>query len=239
MKLQLDNISFSYPTSKKNVIDNLSLTLTDKKITAIMGASGAGKSTLLRIIVGLETPQLGRILLNDEILKDESINIPTEYRNIGMVFQNYVLFPHMTVYENIAFGLGSIKNISKEQKMERCQEILNLIEMSSFRDTYPQHLSGGQQQRVALGRALAPMPKLLLLDEPFSNLDAFLRNKIQKELQDILQRAQVTTILVTHNVSDLQIADHIVLLSPDTIKTGSLTELRDDTNCPLVNHLLG
>lgn len=238
MKLQLENISFRYPTAKTNTINNLSFSLNDKAITAIMGASGAGKSTLLRIIVGLETPQSGRIILNDEILKDDFTNIPTEYRNIGMVFQNYVLFPHMTVYENISFGLDNIKKMTKEQKIERCHNILKLIELTPFRDTYPQHLSGGQQQRVALGRALAPMPKLLLLDEPFSNLDAFLRNKIQKELQDILNRAQVTTILVTHNVSDLQIADHIVLLSPDTIKTGTFSELRNDTNCPLVNHLL-
>ncbi|MGL4561816.1 MAG: ABC transporter ATP-binding protein [Brevinema sp.] len=239
MNLTLQNISFCYPNQKEKTINNISIELNLSMHTAIMGASGSGKSTLLRLIAGFEEPDSGSILLKDKILYDNKINVPTEKRNIGMVFQNYILFPHMTVEKNISYGIDNIKTLSKIAKKERIEEILELIDLQSFRHTYPHTLSGGQQQRVALGRAIAPRPALLLLDEPFSNLDAFLRNKIKKEMKDILDRAKIATVLVTHLISDLDIADHVILLDRgQKAKEGTLESLREDKNCPFVKHLL-
>lgn len=238
MNLELNNISFAYPKNNHKTFDNLSLHIQNKSITSIMGASGSGKSTLLRLICGLETPQTGSIILNNDILVHDTINIPTEQRNIGMVFQNYILFPHMTVEQNINYGLDNIKTLSKTQKKERCTEILTLTEMFSHKDSYPNQLSGGQQQRVALGRALAPMPRLLLLDEPFSNLDSFLKTKIRNELKQILEVANIQTILVTHSTDDLSISDHIILLGQSEIRSGTLEELRAIPTCPLVKNLI-
>ncbi|MGL4562950.1 MAG: ABC transporter ATP-binding protein [Brevinema sp.] len=239
MNLTLQNISFCYPNQKEKTIHNISIKLNLSMHTAIMGASGSGKSTLLRLIAGFEEPDSGSILLKDKILYDNKINVPTEKRNIGMVFQNYILFPHMTVEKNISYGIDNIKTLSKIAKKERIEEILELIDLHSFRHTYPHTLSGGQQQRVALGRAIAPRPALLLLDEPFSNLDAFLRNKIKKEMKDILDRAKIATVLVTHHISDLDIVDHVILLNRGhKAKEGTLESLREEKNCPFIKHLL-
>ncbi|MGL4388878.1 MAG: ABC transporter ATP-binding protein [Brevinema sp.] len=239
MSLILEDISFRYPNQKEDTIKDLSLTLDLSKHTAIMGASGSGKSTILRLIAGFEEAREGTIILKNQTLYNKYFNVQPEKRNIGIVLQNYILFPHITVEENIHFAINNIKNHSKEEKKTRLEETLKLIEMEDHRHAYPHMLSGGQQQRVALGRALSRKPEVLLLDEPFSNLDAFLRNKIKKELKDILDRAKISAILVTHHVADLDIAQHIVLMDKGgKAKEGTLSSLREDTDCPVVKHLL-
>lgn len=197
--IALENIVFRYGNGKEAIIDDISISLNTGNVLVIVGPSGGGKSTLLRIIAGLETPSSGRILVEDKLVSDEGTNVKPENRNIGMVFQDYALFPHMNVQKNIEFG---IDKLDKKQRRERVNEVLNLVELNGYEKRYPHELSGGQQQRVALARALAPKPKLLLLDEPFSNLDPELMNKVRDDFFKIIREARTTTILVTHNPDD-------------------------------------
>ncbi|MGL4367326.1 MAG: ABC transporter ATP-binding protein [Brevinemataceae bacterium] len=235
MFLDVKNISFKYPNVASDTIDKLSFSLEKNKIAAIMGTSGSGKSTLLKILAGFEDPYEGSIILDKRELIGKNYVI-TEKRNIGMVFQNYILFPHLTVSENILFGLDH-SSLYQHNKKERLEEILTLIEMTNFRDALPHTLSGGQQQRTALGRALAPSPQLLLLDEPLSNLDVGLKNKIRLEMKNILKKSGSTVLMVTHNAGDLDIADYIFLIDKGTFtKQGTLEELRNDKNCPYIDY---
>lgn len=174
---------------------------TGDNILGILGASGSGKSMTLRCIAGLEKPDRGRIVLNGKILFDaeHGINLPSQERNIGFLFQNYALFPHMTVYQNIAFGLCK----KPKQEVEAIvKNNLQMVELEGFADRYPSQLSGGQQQRVALARALAKEPDALLLDEPFSALDSFLRSQMEKEIIRALSGYNGTTLFVTHNLDE-------------------------------------
>ncbi|MCR8685470.1 ABC transporter ATP-binding protein [Campylobacter ureolyticus] len=191
MFLELKNISFSYKKDQ-NLISNLNFSLQKGKRLAILGESGSGKSTILRLISGFENLDSGEIWLNGQNITF----LPPNKRNIGYLFQDYALFPHLKVWQNIGFG---IKNDKK-----RVDEMLELIRMSEYRDLYPHALSGGQQQRVALARALAIKPKLLLLDEPFSALDADLRTKIRTDIKEILDSLEITSILVTHDLDDVK-----------------------------------
>ncbi len=186
------------------LFEEVSFHLQAGELCALLGPSGCGKTTLLRAIAGLQPLQSGNIQLNDQ---DISCT-PPEKRGIGMVFQDYALFPHMTVAENIGFGV-------KDRKIRalRTNEMLSLVDLESYGKRYIQELSGGQQQRVALARALAPNPKLILLDEPFSNLDSELRQSLCQRVKEILQRAKVTAIMVTHDQTEaFTFADHIGLL---------------------------
>lgn len=210
MFIQIKNLNYSYPNSNDMVLQNLSLDVTQGEVISVLGQSGSGKSTLLRLIAGLEKPNKGSIMINNNVLADEHTFLYPEDRGVGMVFQDYALFPHLTVEKNITYGLNKV---SKSEQIKRLQEVLELVTLTGFNRRYPHELSGGQQQRVALARALAPKPSILLLDEPFSNLDTDLKNKIRQELGRIIRQSGITSIFVTHDIEDSRaIADRIVYL---------------------------
>ncbi len=209
MYVRIEDLGFSY-VKKEKVLDNISLTMQEGEIVAILGSSGSGKSTLLRVLSGLEMPNKGNIVINEETLCASDVFVDAEKREVGMVFQDYALFPHMNVEKNIMFGLS---HHPKPFRKTRVLEMLEMIDMTEKLNSYPHELSGGQQQRIALARALAPNPKILLLDEPFSNLDADLKLKIRKELRQIIKKTNITSIFVTHDYEDAyDIADRIIYL---------------------------
>jgi iron(III) transport system ATP-binding protein len=209
MYINLKNIEFEY-VKHKPILNGLETNLKKKEIVAILGVSGSGKSTLLRLISGLEKLKTGVIEIDGIILADHFIFIEPHQRNVGMVFQDYALFPHLTVYQNIAYGLTKKTKIEKQRIVYEMLELTNLLEK---KDNYPHELSGGQQQRVALARALAPKPKVLLLDEPFSNLDDQLKKQIRNDLKKIMEKQEMTCIFATHDYEDaLDIADRILYL---------------------------
>lgn len=219
MHVVLDNVSFSY-TKNTPVLKQVSMTISKGDIVALVGASGSGKSTLLRLIAGLEEPDEGQITVNDQILCNQTTFIKPEHRPIGMVFQNYALFPHMTVGKNILYG---IRHKTKAEKSAILTDMLTLVNLPHKEHSYPHELSGGEQQRVALARTLVLEPDLLLLDEPFSNIDAGLKESIRTELMRILRKTKSTCLIVTHDIEDANaIADQIVDISdPNTaLKTG-------------------
>ena len=224
MYLEVKDLNFKYKHAEDDTLMNFNLCIDKGEILSILGESGSGKSTVLRLIAGLEVPSNGTIKINHKTIVDNSIFLSPEKRNIGMVFQDYALFPHMTVSENIKFGL---KKISKAEKNERLKEVLELTELDNFKDRYPYELSGGQQQRVALARALAPKPLLMLLDEPFSNLDAELQTKIGNDLKKILKQTGVTTIFVTHDKEEAKrISDSVIILKEgQIIQTGKVQDM--------------
>lgn len=200
--------SFSMP-----VLLPLSLDIYEQEFLGILGPSGAGKTTLLRLIAGLERPDGGQIEIAGRVVAGGHAWVPPERRGVGMVFQDYALFPHLTVAENIAFGLTRA-NLNGASKKQRVRELLGLIGLEQFAQRYPHELSGGEQQRVALARALAPKPVVILLDEPFSNLDAQLRPAMRQEIKKILKESRCTAVFVTHDTHEaLEIADRIAVLN--------------------------
>ncbi|MFD3157075.1 ABC transporter ATP-binding protein [Haloimpatiens sp. FM7330] len=210
MYIEIKNLNFKYKNSKEYILKNFNLNIQKGDIVCILGESGCGKSTILRLIAGLETPLGGIIKIGDKFVFDDKNFVYPEKRGIGMVFQDYALFPHLTVEGNIKFGL---KNVSRYEKKKRINELLTLVNLEGYEKRYPYELSGGQQQRVALARAIAPKPDLILLDEPFSNLDAHLQNKIRQELKDIIKKTGITSIFVTHDKQDAHaIADVTITL---------------------------
>jgi iron(III) transport system ATP-binding protein len=192
--LTLDHVSHAY--GRQPVVDDLSFTLADGEIGCLLGASGCGKTTVLRLVAGFEQPTAGAVRLREETVGAPGRHVPPEKRRIGMVFQDYALFPHLTVAANIGFGLAEK---SAPAGRRRIEEMLELVGLQGQGGKYPHELSGGQQQRVALARALAPHPWLLLLDEPFSNLDVALRERLSQEVREIIKRSGTTAILVTHD----------------------------------------
>lgn len=215
MFINIQNMSFAYSSSSANAVEAFSLKVKKGEVISILGRSGSGKSTVLRLIAGLEIPNGGSFTLSNQTIFNDRTFVQPENRGIGMVFQDYALFPHMSVEENILFGLSKM---SRKAKLERVKEVLELVELEDFEKRYPHQLSGGQQQRVALARALAPQPELILLDEPFSNLDTDLLVKIREDLRRILKKANITAIFVTHNQNDAHVlADRIVKIKDGAI----------------------
>ncbi len=191
-------------------LDAVSLTVERGQFVALLGPSGCGKTTTLRLIAGLEQPDTGTIWLAGRQVAGDQIWVPPEARRIGMVFQDYALFPHLTVAENIAFA--RMRRPKAEQR-QRVQALLDLVELNELGQRYPHQLSGGQQQRVALARALAADPTVVLLDEPFSNLDSALRIHMREQVQQIVEQAQATTVLVTHDQEEaLSLADVVIVM---------------------------
>ena len=193
--LDIQDLHHSYDSHE--AVRGLSFSLERGTIGCLLGPSGCGKTTVLRCIAGFETPSAGRILLNGVVVSSADTSLAPEKRRIGMVFQEHALFPHLSAAKNIAFGLSHAFSIS-----ERVRELAVLTGITELLEKYPHELSGGQQQRVALARALAPRPELLLLDEPFSNLDTGLRERLSHELRDIIKASGATAVLVTHDQNE-------------------------------------
>lgn len=201
MFVSIDELTFRYAKKQPPVIDRFSFAMQKGEIVGVLGSSGSGKSTLLRLIAGLEAPEKGKIVIDGKTVVDEKTYLDAEVRGVGMVFQDYALFPHLTVTDNIAFGLHKLR---RPERNQRVQDMLELVQLSGYNKRYPHELSGGQQQRVALARALAPKPHILLMDEPFSNLDADLKTSIREELRQILKKAAMSCLIVSHDESDIE-----------------------------------
>ena len=214
LQLELNGVVQRY--GSHTVVDGVGFCLASGRIACLLGPSGCGKTTLLRCIAGFEEIAAGEIRLHGEIVSRAGCRLPPEKRRIGMVFQDYALFPHLSVEENVAFGLGRQR---QQDGHLRVRQLLATVGLSGLGDKFPHELSGGQQQRVALARALAPRPELILLDEPFSNLDVGLRERLSLELREILKREGSTAILVTHDQNEaFAMADEIGIMHEGKIQ---------------------
>ncbi|MEZ0293438.1 MAG: sulfate/molybdate ABC transporter ATP-binding protein [Solirubrobacteraceae bacterium] len=217
-------------------LDNVSLEIPDGSLTSLLGPSGSGKSTLLRIIAGLEEPDQGTV----EIHGDDATRVPPQRRGIGFVFQHYAAFKHMTVRDNVAFGM-KIRKQPKQRVQERVDELLEVVGLAGYQQRYPNQLSGGQRQRMALARALAVEPRVLLLDEPFGALDAKVRAELREWLRRLHDEVHVTTVLVTHDQEEaMTVSDHIAVMDHGRIEqVGGPVELYDRPANPFVMSFLG
>ncbi|MEM1054636.1 MAG: ABC transporter ATP-binding protein [Bacteroidota bacterium] len=210
MLLDVHCLTKTFSDGALPVVNGLSFEVEEGELLAILGPSGCGKTTALRMIAGFLAPDRGRITLEGQVLADERASVPPEKRGIGFVFQDHALFPHLTVEQNVGFGLRGWK---RAERTERVREIISRVGLAGLEKRQPHALSGGQQQRVALARALAPRPRLLLLDEPFSSLDALLRHEMRGALREILRAEGTTAILVTHDQEEaLQTADRVAVM---------------------------
>jgi iron(III) transport system ATP-binding protein len=220
--LEIKDVSVSFGETK--VLSGISLELESRQLLAILGSSGAGKSTLLRLIAGFDSVASGTIALDGKTLSDGRSTVPPEKRSIGIVPQDSALFPHLNVRQNIGFGLTGL---SREERDRRVDQLLGLIRMEEFANRMPEELSGGQVQRVALARALAPKPKLVLLDEPFSALDAELRQELREGVRQVLRAEGATALMVTHDQEEaLSLADRVAVLREGRIiQVGSPSEI--------------
>lgn len=209
IQLQLEGVSKRYARAAKDAVHEVNLEVPQGEILGVVGASGSGKTTLLRMIAGLEKPTHGQITVGNSLVAGPSYFIKPDKRGVGLVFQEGALFPHMNVLRNVAYGLHGLP---KSNRLGKAEEMLALVGLPHKRLSFPHELSGGERQRVALARALAPDPKVLLLDEPFSNLDPSLRVYLRNQLLEIIRRVEATALVVTHDVMDaLIIADRLAV----------------------------
>lgn len=207
--LEVKNVSLGY--GAHTVVHEVSMRLAQGEIGCLLGPSGCGKTTLLRAIAGFEPVRAGQVELQGQVVASVTHNVAPQHRDIGMVFQDHALFPHLNVADNIGFGLH---RQSKAQRAARVQEMLELVGLQGMGERWPHALSGGQQQRVALARALAPQPSLLLMDEPFSSLDTSMRESIAREVRAILKRAKATALMVTHDQNEaFAMADNVGVMA--------------------------
>ena len=245
MKVVLEHLTKTFPARSRKeapvvAVNDFELTFPDGELIGLLGPSGCGKSTVLNLISGLLKPTEGRIFFGE----DEVTALPPELRGVGLVFQNYALYPHLTVYQNIIFPLENLKGkekLSKEEMRRRAEEIARLVQIEALLERRPSELSGGQQQRVAIARALVKMPRVLLLDEPLSNLDARLRLQTREEIRRIQQRTGITTIFVTHDQEEaMSISDRIVVMKEGVIQqVGKPQEVYDEPKNLFVSKFLG
>jgi len=220
--LELRNASCSYETGRP-AVQEISFAAREGEILCLLGPSGCGKTTILRAIAGFEPVRSGQIFLSGQLMSSPDVMTPTENRRVGMVFQEYALFPHLRVQDNIAFGL---QQLTRNIRAARVQEMLRLTGLEGFERRYPHELSGGQQQRVALARALVQNPVVLLLDEPFSNLDPDMAGRMRQELHELLRRTKTTTVLVTHDHDEaFAMADRIAVLNQGRLEQFDTPEM--------------
>ena len=220
--LELRHVSCSYETGRP-AVQGISFAAREGEILCLLGPSGCGKTTILRAIAGFEPVRSGQLFLSGQLVSAPDVMTPTENRHVGMVFQEYALFPHLRVQDNIAFGL---RNLPRSERADRVQEMLRLTGLEGFERRYPHELSGGQQQRVALARALVQNPVVLLLDEPFSNLDPDMAGRMRQELHDLLRRTKTTTVLVTHDHDEaFAMADRIAVLNQGRLEQFDTPEM--------------
>jgi iron(III) transport system ATP-binding protein len=213
---QLEVVNLDAGYDELQVLTDVSFTLEPGQIGCILGPSGCGKTTALRVVAGFEAVWSGRVLIDGREVSSGAILVPPEERNIGMVFQDFALFPHLRVEDNVRFGL---RGMDKQQQHRRVREMLAIVGMPAYAQAWPHQLSGGQQQRIALARALAPRPSVLLLDEPFSNMDAELREQLAREVRNILKQENRTAILVTHDQHEaFAMADRICVMHEGSIQ---------------------
>ncbi|MBO4563075.1 MAG: ABC transporter ATP-binding protein [Clostridia bacterium] len=246
MKVILSNLTKKFPSRNKKskeevvAVSDFSFEIPDGKLIGLLGPSGCGKSTMLNLICGLEKPTSGRIFFGD----DDVTDLPPEVRGVGLVFQNYALYPHLTVLQNILFPLQNLKGdkkLTKEQMLEKAEQAAKLVQISELMERKPSELSGGQQQRVAIARALVKMPRILLLDEPLSNLDARLRLQTREELRRIQRETGITTVFVTHDQEEaMSISDIIVVMKAGVLnQIGKPQDVYDDPVNLFVAKFLG
>ena len=245
MKVVLQNLTKIFPNRDKKkedvvAVNNFTFEIPDGKLIGLLGPSGCGKSTTLYMISGLQKPSSGQIFFGEEDVTE----LPTEKRGVGLVFQNYALYPHMTVKQNILFPLQNLKGgdkLSKDAMLERAHEAAKLVQIDELMERKPSELSGGQQQRVAIARALVKMPRVLLLDEPLSNLDARLRLQTREEIKRIQMETGITTIFVTHDQEEaMSISDFIVVMKLGVVQqVGKPQAVYDDPANLFVAKFLG
>ncbi|MCQ8878894.1 ABC transporter ATP-binding protein [Pseudoalteromonas shioyasakiensis] len=234
--LVLDNLSYQY--NETAVIEGLNLTVENDEIVCLLGASGCGKTTTLKAIAGIITAQQGKVYINAKLVSGAGLFVAPEHRNIGMMFQDYALFPHLTVADNIAFGLT---NMTRAQKQLRVEEMLGLVQLEGCAKRFPHQLSGGQQQRVAIARALAYKPSLLLLDEPFSNIDTQVRFELIADIRRIIKSQQVSAVFVTHSKEEaFAFSDTLAVMHRGKIaQQGTPEQLFTAPNSKVVAEFLG
>lgn len=222
-RLSFDHICHEFVPGKRT-LDDVSLVAEPGEVLCLLGPSGSGKTTLLRIAAGIETQTRGRLMLNDREIAGPSVFLPPEKRSIGLMFQDYALFPHLSILENVRFGLTAL---SAPEARKEAMIALSRVGLESYANAYPHILSGGQQQRVALARALAPRPGVLLMDEPFSGLDSRLKDTVRAETLSILRQSRATAIVVTHDAEEaMRMGDKIALLSEGRlIQLGTAEEI--------------
>ena len=245
MKVLLKDLTKVFPSRKKGgtdtvAVDRFNFEIPDGKLVGLLGPSGCGKSTTLYMISGLQKPTSGKVFFGD----DDVTELPAEKRGVGLVFQNYALYPHLTVQQNILFPLENLKGkdkLSKEEMLQRAAEAAKLVQIDQLMERKPSELSGGQQQRVAIARALVKMPRVLLLDEPLSNLDARLRLQTREEIRRIQKQTGITTVFVTHDQEEaMSISDCIVVMKAGVVnQIGKPQEVYDDPVNLFVAKFLG
>jgi ABC-type Fe3+/spermidine/putrescine transport system ATPase subunit len=221
-------------------VDDLRLEIKDGEFVSLLGPSGCGKTTTLRLVAGFLQPDAGEIRVNDQVISSASILIPPERRNMSMIFQSYAIWPHMTVFQNVAYGL-KFKKLAGREVEEKTERLLRVVHLEALKSRYPAELSGGQQQRVALARALVVEPQILLLDEPLSNLDANLREEMRFEIRRLHEEFGITTIYVTHDQAEAMVtSDRIVVLNKGRmVQVGTPSEIFDQPRTRFVAEFIG
>ncbi len=234
--LAVEHLSHAF--GSRRVLEDVAFALKACEVHCLVGPSGCGKTTILRLIAGLESVQGGRILVDGRLVADPRYSMPPEHRRIGLMFQDFALFPHLSIVENVSFGLRKLDGVDKQQ---RAEELLAQLELARHAQAYPHMLSGGEQQRVALARALAPRPRLMLLDEPFSSLDATLREQVRSETVALLRAEGTPVLMVTHDAEEaVRVADRIhVMQEGKVMQSGTPATLYSHPANPFVAGFFG